>query len=327
MVATPIANLMEQGTIPSSHLFIPISQGYGALLERLDYHDARYEVQLIARACRREADLLEPDLLLVGDPTALGEACGCAVRMVGPYSWEIGRSPLAEHPDGWSDFESGDLRTARPFGSMLETLPMLQAVVRKPMACVLPGPFTLARYLGGTPFLKAFQNGDDQWESLLDACLLTVTDAVKLALGHGSLGVVFWEDFRHLPALDLGNLFSAYTTCFNVLKHHARRCLVVTQGFNGAEPAWSRFPMVTGFIYEGRLLVDLPHSAENGGLPLKGGGLGVYAWSLAEAEFDAVVCADLSSLVVSPPRIIAPVLPCTALPERVRSLVTTVRRG
>lgn len=253
-------------------------------------------------------------LLYHSDLTAMveeGMSCGSA----GPMLIHFGSGRAAEG--------------SQPYDGLLavSTLPMLQAVVRKPMACVLPGPFTLARYLGGTPFLKAFQNGDDQWESLLDACLLTVTDAVKLALGHGSLGVVFWEDFRHLPALDLGNLFSAYTTCFNVLKHHARRCLVVTQGFNGAEPAWSRFPMVTGFIYEGRLLVDLPHSAENGGLPLKGGGLGVYAWSLAEAEFDAVVCADLSSLVVSPPRIIAPVLPCTALPERVRSLVTTVRRG
>jgi len=317
------------GAPPRTPLLVPMTRGYGARLEHLNPHAARYDAAVIADGVRREADVLVPDLIVMGyDPTILAESCGCEVRMIELYNWSIAQPAVKGEPETWASWQPPDVGTNVPFVTIMEAMERVMPVISSPIACMLPAPFTLARLLGGAMFEEAFKTGDERWQDLLDISVMVVSDAIKVALRKGSCGIVLYEDLWPLSGVIGDELLRTYGTCFNVLRHHERRCLYVVTGAKKEEvttlAADSFRDVLAGIVVciSGSNFSDWEEKVQ--GL-MVGWATEPEFFTSGDAAFAAAVTALGESVHKTGMRVFMPIVPATAIPERVRELVTRFR--
>ncbi|MDI3328831.1 MAG: uroporphyrinogen decarboxylase family protein [Alicyclobacillaceae bacterium] len=315
--------------VPPALLLVPLPRGYGARLEYLDPHAARYDAAAIADGVRREADVLAPDLMVMGcDPTILAEACGCRIDMPEPYKWDIKESAVKGGPDSWAFWQPPDVSEASPFAELIQAMDRVRPVISCPVTCMLPAPFTLARLVGGSAFERAFETGDTRWQDLVDVAVMVVSDAIKMALRRGSCGIVLYEDGLILSGKAGNDLVRLYGTCFNVLRHHERRCLYVIADAKegmGTTPVFDSFLDVIASVVVCINAASLPEAAQKMRGPTFGWAIDPVFFTFDDAAFAEAMTVLAANIQVTGVRVFMPIVPAAATPERVRELVVRFR--
>lgn len=324
------AFLSKEGGFPEGFLFMPRSQGYGAKLNRYLPEDVRNNAGLLLKCLQKEADLLRPDLLVFNyDLTYLAEMSGCQVQIKEPFAREVSGGILDGREEEWAGFsipalgESGQLKTYR------EVLGTVKKTTETPVASLVPTPFTLARQLAGDSFLRKFNEGDGQWEELMDAALFVVSDTVKLFLEGGSDGILFFEDLTGLettletqaPAL----LSNYYRTLYNILGYYQKRAIFCVSGRQSGAAAGYRNQAIAGICFSDLNPGEIEMPGVDQRLPVQGSGLRKDCWNTCEEpEFVKIIARHLELVDNSAPFIFSPLIPADAVPERVLTLVNMI---
>lgn len=297
-------------------LLLPLCRGYGAHLNAEAPAEWRSTVQRMFDAARRESSLLGPDVQVLDlDTTWLAAALGCRVRLAAPFEWVVeaglpARSALGEGERQRAALEHPVFRTQRE---------ALVALLKRGsrMAAAMPGPWTLAQQLAHPDV-----PGGPEWEELLDATVLLVSNVARSILDTGTRDLLFWE------RLD-GNRPTAipdfYGSLYNVVGHYQARAWVAVQGGQLADAGLFRHPAVSAVLF--------PELAPDALLAARGVedislGVGVPADLFARSDdVERRLSEVTQAFCGSSARVLCPLVPHDAIPENVIRFVEGYRRS
>jgi hypothetical protein len=300
----------------STHkLLLPLCRGYGAHLNAERPAEWRSTVQRMFDAARRESSLLGPDVQVLDlDTTWLAAALGCRVRLTAPFAWIVEAGLPARTSVGRSD----RLRAALEdpvFRTQREALVALLKRGQR-MAAAMPGPWTLARQVA-YPDVPV----GAEWEEMLDATVLLVSNVARSILDTGTRDLLFWE---RLDGGDASAIPEFYGGLYNVVAHYQARAWVAIQGGELAQAGLFRHPAVSAVLFP-----ELAPDALLAGRRVDDVALGVGIPPELFAGCDDLerrLTAVTQAFYDSPASVLCPLVPHDAVPENVIRLVAGFRR-
>ncbi len=298
---------------PPGPLLAPFATGYCAALAGVAPDALRLDGLALARAGRRQRELLSPDLLIVGDDdTLLPEAFGCPVVPAGAHRWSVGGPPPGLGPRDWEDLEPPDLGGSAAITAAVEAA---RAASGLGSVCAVPlaAPATLARHVAGG---AGPQDGDeDARAALFDTCVIAVVNAVRVVLRAGVEGVVLLEDAAGGPS-PVPDPTRLYGPLWRLLDHHGARAPLVVRGGSGDGPPPAQISAV--------VLADTPAASARDLAGATGSGAPSRLWAAGAAEHAALLAREIEAIPLDAPWVVAPLIPAGTLPERVQGFVAAV---
>jgi hypothetical protein len=196
--------------------FAALSHGYGAGLLGMAETASRTVPETLIRATLRELDLLAPDLLVID---AGGQALAVPDAALSPSDWASWQAPdFAEQPQ------------------VATLLRVVEAVSdRTPTAIALPSPVTLAKQIAGRPSGPAEHELED-WEELVDATSLALTDVVEALTRTPGAHVVMHEDLAGVEPRQAANPLQSLQ---RMLAHRSRTLLLWPHGERSEIEPWA----------------------------------------------------------------------------------------
>ena len=213
--------------------FFPWVCSFAATLEQVTVKAMLSDPGILSRALSNTHKLFGYDVILNHfDPALEAEALGCEMKWQDDDWLPIITGHPLEHGTDFYDLDIEGIEKKGRIPVILEATKRLILTQGKevPIAAMITGPLTLARYLKGNEFARQLESEDDQATDLVEGA---GSICLKLCREYCELGVdiiVIAEDMQDMVIPDLSSvLASPFKSIFNVSRFYNVNSILISR--------------------------------------------------------------------------------------------------